>query len=122
MGTCFLATPESPVLAAHKQAILDAQPGTTEASGIFDILWGNAWPGVQVRAIQNRFTARWVGREDELLAVIEEVRRERDRTGADEDPHEMSLLAGEGARRIRDITPAGQVVRDIVAEAERILR
>jgi len=121
MGTRFLATPEAPAPAAHKQAILDAQPGTTVASGIFDILWGDAWPGVQVRTIQNRFTARWVGREDELLAMVDEVRRERDRTRADEDLHEMALLAGEGAGRIRDITPAGQIVRDIMAEAERIL-
>jgi len=95
------------VTESHKRAILDAQPGTTVASEIFDILWGEAWPGTQVRAIQNSFTARWVGREDELLAVIEEVRRERDQTRADEDPQEMPLLSGEGSGRIRDIKPAG---------------
>jgi NAD(P)H-dependent flavin oxidoreductase YrpB (nitropropane dioxygenase family) len=121
MGTRFLATPEAPALAAHKQAILDASPGTTVASPIFDILWGDAWPGVQVRAIQNHFTERWVGREDALRGAVEEVRRERERMGADEDPQEMVLLAGAGAGQIREITPAGQVVRDVVAEAMRLL-
>ena len=33
----------------------------------------------------------------------------------------MPLLSGEGSGRIRDIKPAGQIVRDIIAEAERIL-
>jgi nitronate monooxygenase len=109
MGTRFLATPEAPALPGHKQAILDAKPGATVASSIFDILWGDAWPGVQARASQNRFTQRWVGREDELRAVVEEVRRERERIGADEDPQEMVLLAGEGAGQIHDIISAGQL-------------
>jgi nitronate monooxygenase len=121
MGTRFLAMPEAPALATHTQAIFDAKPGATAASPICDIFWGDVWPGVQVRAIQNHFTERWVGREDELRAAVEKIRRERERAGSDEDPQEMVLLAGEGSGQIHNIIPAGQVVREIVAEAARLV-
>jgi hypothetical protein len=34
----------------------------------------------------------------------------------------MSFLAGQGAGRIDDLKPAGQIVHDLIAEAEHILR
>ena len=46
MGTRFLATHENPTSAAHKRALLGAGPGDTVASEIFDIIWGDDWPGV----------------------------------------------------------------------------
>jgi nitronate monooxygenase len=70
MGTRFLATPEAPIHPAYKQAIVDATPRATVASPIFDIIWGEEWPGVQARGLQNRLTATWVGREDELHAEV----------------------------------------------------
>jgi nitronate monooxygenase len=122
MGTRFLATHEAPALAPHKRAILAARPGDTVASDIFDILWGDEWPGVQTRAIQNRFANRWLGREDELRAAIEELRHRRAEEQADQNPDEMPLLAGAGAGLIRELKPAGQVVREVVEEARQILR
>jgi NAD(P)H-dependent flavin oxidoreductase YrpB (nitropropane dioxygenase family) len=122
MGTRFLATHEAPALAAHKRAILAARPGDTVANDIFDILWGDEWPGVQTRAIHNRFTDRWLGREGELRAAIEEIRRRRAEEGADQNPDEMPLLAGAGAGLIHELKPAGQVVREVVEEAQQVLR
>jgi NAD(P)H-dependent flavin oxidoreductase YrpB (nitropropane dioxygenase family) len=122
MGTRFLATPEAPAQAAHKQAILAARTGDILASDIFDILWGDEWPGVQTRAIQNQFTKRWVGREDELQAGIEEIRQQRAQTSADQNPDEMPLLSGAGAGLIRELKPAGQIVREVVEQAQQILR
>jgi len=120
MGTRFLATPEAPALPGYKRAILDAAPGATVASELFDILWGDAWPGVQTRAIRNAFVDRWLGRADELRDCVDEVRRLRAIIRADWDEQQMPLLAGAG--RIRELKPAGQVVRDVVAEAEQVLR
>src|SRR5262245_19669899 len=122
MGTRFLATHEAPALAAHKRAILAARPSDTLASGIFDILWGDEWPGVQTRAIQNQFTRRWLGREDELRMAIEELRRRRAKEGDDQNPDEMPLLAGVGAGLIHELKPASQVVREVVEEAQQVLR
>jgi NAD(P)H-dependent flavin oxidoreductase YrpB (nitropropane dioxygenase family) len=121
MGTRFLATPEAPIHPAYKQAIVDATPGATVASPIFDIIWGEEWPGVQARGLQNRLTATWVGREDELRARRAEVLARLQRAEAAADTQHMILLAGEGAGAIRDVRPAGQVVRDVVAEAARLL-
>lgn len=122
MGTRFLATPEAPALPVHKQAILDAGPGATVASGLFDVLWGREWPGVQVRAIRNGLAERWLGREEELRGAREAVSAAVERAEASGDRDGMPLLAGEGAGLIETLLPAGQVVRDTVAEAERILR
>jgi nitronate monooxygenase/enoyl-[acyl-carrier protein] reductase II len=121
MGTRFLATPECPTPWVHKQAILDAALDDTVASGIWDILWGEVWPGVKVRSIRNQMTEQWVGREDQLRAIVEEVRAAFERANEAQDPSLMALLAGQGAARIHDLKPAGQIVRDVVAEAEQIL-
>src|SRR5919197_324371 len=59
MGTRFLATPEAPIHPAYKQAIVDAAPGATVASPIFDIIWGEEWPGVHARGLPNQLTATW---------------------------------------------------------------
>jgi NAD(P)H-dependent flavin oxidoreductase YrpB (nitropropane dioxygenase family) len=122
MGTRFLATPEAPASPAHKHAILAARgPDATVASGIFDILWGREWPGVRVRALRNKLTARWVGREDELRAHLAEAQDRLQQAEAAVDPEEIGLLAGMGSGRIRDLKPAGQVVQDVIAEATQLL-
>jgi NAD(P)H-dependent flavin oxidoreductase YrpB (nitropropane dioxygenase family) len=121
MGTRFLSTPEAPIHSAYKQAIVDARPGATVASAIFDIIWGEEWPGVQARGLQNRLTATWVGREDELRARRAEVLVRLQQAEAVADTQQMILLAGEGAGAIHDVRPAGQVVRDVAAEAARLL-
>jgi NAD(P)H-dependent flavin oxidoreductase YrpB (nitropropane dioxygenase family) len=123
MGTRFLATPESPTLPIHKQAILAASGSeATVASGMFDIIWGGEWPGVQARVLRNKLTARWVGREDELRARAVEVHAMVEQAEAAGDPEESTLLAGMGVGRIHGLKPAGQVVQDIVAEAVDILQ
>jgi NAD(P)H-dependent flavin oxidoreductase YrpB (nitropropane dioxygenase family) len=120
VGTRFLATPEAPASTAHKRAILAASgDNATVASGIFDILWGEAWPGVQVRALRNKLTARWVGREDELRAHLAEAQTTFQQ--AEDNPEETALLAGQGVGRIHELKPAEHVVQDMVAEAVEIL-
>lgn len=122
IGTRFLATPECPASATHKRAILRASAGGTVASSMFDIIWGEEWPGVGARALRNKLTDRWQGREQELRRVRTQVLDDLQRAEAAEDPDEMILLAGEGAGRIQDIRPAGEVVRGIAAKAARVLQ
>jgi nitronate monooxygenase len=123
MGTRFLATPEAPASAGHKQGIVAAEgPDSTAASGIFDILWGMSWPGVQARALRNELTGRWLGREDELRAHLPEVREQLAQAEATEDPAMSVLLAGMGVGRIAAVVPAAEVVRDVVSEATRFLQ
>ncbi len=122
IGTRFLATPESPARPSHKEAIVRAGSDDTTASEMFDILWGANWPGVQARAIRNRLTERWAGREDALRAVRDEALATLHQAEAADDSEEMVLLAGVGAARINEIVPAGDLVRAIAAEASDVLR
>lgn len=121
MGTRFLATPEAPVSKEHKAAILAARDGDTVASKMWDLLWGQEWPGVQVRALRNSFTDRWAGRENELVMSLDLARAELKRAYEVSDYDRIHLLAGEGSSRISSIVPAAEVVRTIVEEAEAAL-
>jgi hypothetical protein len=69
MGKRFLATHEAPISVREKGAFLGAASGSTLASGIFDLIWGDEWPGVQARGLRHALTARWQGREMELRQV-----------------------------------------------------
>lgn len=122
MGTRFLATPEAPISASWKNAIVAARAGATVASGIFDLVWGEAWPGVQARALRNGLTAAWVGRDVDLANARERVLAEVQRAEEGDDADGMILLAGEGAALIGAIRPAGEIVHEVVAEAERSIR
>lgn len=121
IGTRFLATPEAPVSNEHKAAILAARDGDTVASKMWDLIWGQHWPGVQVRALRNDFTRRWAGRENELVMALDEARADFDRARETSDPKTLHFLAGEGSSRIDSIRPAAEIVRSIVEEAEAAL-
>ena len=121
MGTRFLAASEAPISAAYKQAILDSKAGGTIASSIWDMLWGGAWSGVQVRALRNDTTDRWVGHEDELWTVLETVRAATDAARQRQDVTLMGVLAGEGASRIDSVLSCAEIIRTVIADAERAL-
>ena len=123
LGTRFLASDEAPLHANYKQAIVDADDTATIFSAVPDIARRRFYPGAIARAIRNPLIEAWHGREVELMApegeeigrILEEGKRE----GRREDG---LFLAGQVAGLIHDVRPAGQIVRDVVAEAERILR
>ena len=121
MGTRFLATPESPASPAHKQAIVDARPGQTVRTPVWDLIWGRSWPGVEVRALRNPVLDRWIGRDTEIPAARDEINRALRRARDRDDARELDLLAGEGSGRISSIRPAASIVHDVVRDAERVL-
>jgi nitronate monooxygenase len=76
---------------------------------------------VTVRALQNSFTKRWVGHEEALLAQREAALAQFEVANQQDDINERGLLAGMGASQINDIRPAGEIIREIVADAKRLL-
>jgi NAD(P)H-dependent flavin oxidoreductase YrpB (nitropropane dioxygenase family) len=122
LGTRFLATPEAPIPPSYKRAILESDGHDTLLTEIPDIASGRVWPGAMSRVARNRFIERWAGREWEVRQRRNEIAaglraaRERD------DAAESNLQIGQTAGLITEIIPASQVVRDVVAEAERIIR
>ena len=121
LGTRFLATVESPLHANFKQAIVDADGHDSVLTEIPDIAMNMVWPGAMSRSKRNRFIDRWAGREWALrqhqAAALAGVRKARQAGDVEEAP----LSFGQDAGLIRDIAPAGEIVRRIVADAERIL-
>ena len=121
LGTRFLASEESPLHPNFKQAILDSDGHDTLLSEIPDIAAGIVWPGAMSRSRRNRFVERWAGREWALrrdrAEAFARIREARKRGDADEAP----LSMGQDAWLIHDILPAGEIVRRIAQEAERIL-
>jgi nitronate monooxygenase len=123
MGTRFLATPEAGVSNGHKQRIVAAGGlDSTVVSGIFDLLMGLSWPGVQGRALRNGLTDRWLGREDELRAHLTEARAAFAPPEQTDDLDSTVLFAGMGVGRIDAVKPAAEVVLEVTSEAARTLR
>lgn len=121
LGTRFLATIESPVGQAYKDAIVESDGSDTVVTTLSDSLSGRDWPGAWVRLRRTRFVQEWLGREPEL-------RRRREAAYAqlealDEANADDGLMwIGQSAGLIDSVESAGDVVRQVVDEAERILR
>jgi NAD(P)H-dependent flavin oxidoreductase YrpB (nitropropane dioxygenase family) len=122
LGSRFLATPEAPIPPGYKQAILDSDGHDTLMSEIPDIATGTVWPGAMSRVRRNGFIERWAGREWQLRQQRHGIgprlaaARQRDET------EEYALQVGQTAGLIDELKPAAELVREIAAEAEAILR
>jgi nitronate monooxygenase len=122
IGTRFLATNECGVSDAYKARVVAATGSETVLTEVFDIALGLEWPDdVSGRAIRNEFFDRWEGREEELRTWALEHRdeyRRADRSAI----AETAMWAGEAASFVTAAGPAGDVVRELVAEAAVVLR
>jgi len=121
MGTRFLATDEAPVEAYYKDAIVASDGTDTVVTTLGDSLSGRDWPGAWARVKRTRFVEQWLGREPEL-------RRRRDRLWQELEQLDAAnaddglMWIGQSAGLIDSIEPAADVVREVVADAEEILR
>lgn len=127
IGTAFLATKESFSHDYHKQRVVAAKHGTTVHTQAFHVNWPR---GAYVRVLPNSVTEGKHG--DPFRGHREAIGKEGARTiwlfstdsplqSMTGDFEAMALYAGEGAGAIEAIVPAGERLRGIVAEAERLL-
>lgn len=121
MGTRFIASDECPASASWKAALLAAKTGDTLVSGVWDQIRGEDWPGVNVRSLRNTVLDHWHGRAEALAAEQGPALADLVAAELRDDASGMALLAGTGAGRIKSILPAGQIIADVMAEAERVL-
>lgn len=124
IGTTLMATPEAvEVPQSHKELIVRSDGQDTVHTRIYDVLGGAPWPaGIGGRVRENSVTREWHGREGELLERREEVRARIQDGLRQRDPDKDSLWMGQAAGLVKAIRPAGEIVREIGEEAERILR
>ena len=122
LGTRFMATPEAPIHANFKQAIVKSDGHDTVLTEIPDLASQKVWPGAMSRAQRNRFIERWAGREWALRQDATEIGKQVAAARAAGDVDNATLSFGQDAGLIDSIKSVKEVVQDIVTEAEEILR
>jgi nitronate monooxygenase len=122
IGTRFLASTESLVAPAAKGRVVGASGDDTLRTKVFDIARGYDWPEeYSGRALVNRFSKTWHGKEDALIAAGADERGRYAAAAAAGDVDTALVFAGEGVDLIHDIEPAEAILNRIVTEAESAL-
>jgi NAD(P)H-dependent flavin oxidoreductase YrpB (nitropropane dioxygenase family) len=122
LGTRFMATPEAPIHANFKQAIVKSDGHDTVLTEIPDLASQRVWPGAMSRAQRNNFIERWAGREWALRQNATEVGKQLAAARAAGDVDNASLSFGQDAGLIDSIKSVREVVDGIISEAEEIVR
>ncbi len=78
--------------------------------------------GIGDRVIRNTFTNAWHGRDQDVLGHRQELAAQVRAATEQGDGTIAPTRAGSAAGLIDAIEPAGEIVRRLVAEAERVLR
>ncbi len=133
VGTRFVASEEIPLVPLYKERVVAASETDTVYGIVFDI----DWPDAPHRALRNSTVRRWeeAGRprpgerpgEGEVVAAWpsgDPILRYSDalpKPGMTGNLEALALYAGQSAGLVKDVRPAGEIVRSLAAEAERIL-
>ncbi|MFB6207440.1 MAG: NAD(P)H-dependent flavin oxidoreductase [Haloglomus sp.] len=133
LGTRFVATEEANVVDDYRERIAAADATDTVHTDLFD----KGWPGRDHRVLENSTVSDWAagGRppsgerpgEDDIVGAYPDgrpVERYGDDipvAGATGETEAWAQYAGQSAGLTEAVRPAGEVVRDLAAEAERAL-
>ena len=133
IGTRFLASEEAAIHPRYRELLLGAAEADTAHTGLFD---GN-WPDAPHRVLRNSTYEAWEAagrpapgaRPQEGQVLARDGRRELRRYDsatpgrlAQGEIEAMSLWAGQGVGLVREVKPAGHIVRELVAAAEAAVR
>ena len=121
VGTCLLACPEATTTAGARAKVLAAGETDTVLTRVFDVAQGIGWPeSFAGRALRNRFSDTWHGRETELAADPAAGRHLAEaRKAGDYDT--AYVYAGQAVGLVRQSRPAAEVVRGLGEGAARLL-
>jgi enoyl-[acyl-carrier protein] reductase II len=125
VGTRFLASHEASADEGWKQSILEAESEDAvrfEAwKDIFPPAGGGAYETVP-RVMRTSFVEEWQRHPEEARREAERLRGELMSVVRERKPHELVPFTGQTAGMIHDVLPAGEIVREMVSEAEQALR
>lgn len=122
VGTRFIATPEARAVVGHKEAMLATKEDGTMVS--------KAFSGKTMRVIRNSYATHFEQHPEELRPFPEQLGISMNggafHLGGDEhtpgvDPEREGYPTGQATGAITELVPAGQLVRDMVAQAESVL-
>lgn len=130
LGTRFVATEEAAVADAYRDRVAGAEETDTVRTELFDV----GWPAQPHRVLRNSTVENWeaAGRppsgerpgEGEAVGAypwgtdIERYGDDLPVAGATGDLEAMAMYAGQSAGLTDDVCPAGEVVENVVDEAE----
>lgn len=130
LGTRFVATEEAAVEDLYRERVVEADETTTYRGELFDV----GWEGTPHRTLLNSTVERWedAGRpapgdrpcEGETIAEypgghpIERYGDDLPMEGVEGDLEALALYAGQSAGLTDEVQPAGEVVEELVEEAE----
>jgi nitronate monooxygenase len=121
VGTCLLASPEATTKPEARAKVLAARETDTVLTRVFDVAQGIPWPErFAGRALRNRFTDRWHGREAEL-ATDAAAGSDLDGARRTADYDMAYVYAGQAVGLVRASRPAAEVVRDLGEGAASLL-
>jgi enoyl-[acyl-carrier protein] reductase II len=123
VGTRFLASEEAQISPEWKQMVVDAAAeDAVRVEVLNDVMPmpGSYGYGTVLRALRTPWIDTWQHRRDEAKRD-ENLRREVRAVFTQRRVHELFPGAGQSAGLIRDIAPAGEIVRRIVTEARQVL-
>jgi enoyl-[acyl-carrier protein] reductase II len=121
VGTRFIATPEAHAVPGYREALVARQEDETVVT--------RAYTGKTLRAVRNSYTQHFEDHPDELQPFPNQIGRSMGDGAmhlgappdAQVDPDKECYAAGQGIGGITAITPAREIVHQMVEEAERAL-
>ncbi len=123
IGTRFIATPEARAVLGYKDKLIStAEDGTTISK---------AYSGKTMRVLKNSYTDEWEKKSEELQPfpsqALHSMQEGVFHLGGDSslegiDVQRECYPAGQGTGAIKDLVPAGEIVRSIVAQAEAVIK
>ncbi len=123
MGTRFAASRESAGSEWGKARIAAASTDDTVLTKAYDLAMESPFPeGISDRVLRNEYTALWHGRDAEVIAHRQELRAQLRVAAETGDARFAPVRAGNAAGLIAEIESAGDIVRRVVDQAERLLR
>jgi nitronate monooxygenase/enoyl-[acyl-carrier protein] reductase II len=124
LGSRFLASVEAPVGERWKEALVTRLSEDWIQADFVNAM--NPNPGTlgyrtRLRLLRTEFVQRWEGRTDEIEIDPAPVLAELKEAVAAGDKEALLVVGGQSAGLIRQVEPAGAIVRALVAETRRAL-
>jgi nitronate monooxygenase len=118
LGTRFLATPEANITQGYRSAVLRSTDGgqSTVRTKVYDSLRGTNW--AETHNARGIITQSYVDAVDKGMSQEENTRLYNEEMGKGdegwrEDGGRMTAYAGSGVGLVKEVMPAGDVVREV---------
>jgi nitronate monooxygenase len=123
LGSRFVASREAEGGSWVKERVVAASTDDTVQTRAYDIVTQAAFPpGIGDRVVRNDYTDAWHGRDSEVAERRTELRAQLVDAAKAGDGRIAPTRAGNAVGLIHAVQPAGEIVQQIIADTERILR